>query len=236
VTTRTHGARGPAGHRQTSSRASSPKSCSGWARLPLPTSWRGTEEDLVVGYVSQTAQRMKESAKPIRWGVFIDEAYRLVRTRGHSFGRTLNNTAEVHGGLRDKLVVIVAATRLRCGIPAANRVWRRGVIHLTFESYSPEEIVAIARTSRRQGEDRHRRGGLDTEAASAAVASLPNRVRPGAGMSRAGRLCAQGCYSLQERTSRRLHVMAPAELSNWRSPTRRCWWSLLTTARDTGSG
>ncbi len=48
-----------------------------------------TDEDLVVGYVSQTAQRMKEVCEEALGGVlFIDEAYRLVPEHdGHSFGK-----------------------------------------------------------------------------------------------------------------------------------------------------
>jgi hypothetical protein len=48
-----------------------------------------TDEDLVVGYVSQTAQRMKEVCEAALGGVlFIDEAYRLVPEHdGHSFGK-----------------------------------------------------------------------------------------------------------------------------------------------------
>jgi hypothetical protein len=53
-----------------------------------------TEEDLVVGYVSQTAPAMKRGPRgSTRRVLFIDEAYRLVpEHEGHSFGKDAINT------------------------------------------------------------------------------------------------------------------------------------------------
>jgi ESX secretion system protein EccA len=56
----------------------------GLGKIERPDVKEVTEEDIVVGDVSQTAARMKEVCEDARGGVlFIDEAYRLVpKTEG----------------------------------------------------------------------------------------------------------------------------------------------------------
>ncbi|MCK5752889.1 MAG: AAA family ATPase, partial [Mycobacterium sp.] len=83
----------------------------GLGKIQRPEVMEVTEEDLVVGYVSQTAQRMKEVCEEALGGVlFIDEAYRLVpETEGHSFGKdAINTLLKYMEDFRDRLVVIVA--------------------------------------------------------------------------------------------------------------------------------
>ena len=83
----------------------------GLGKIQRPDVMEVTEEDLVVGYVSQTAQRMKEVCEEALGGVlFIDEAYRLVpEHEGHSFGKdAINTLLKYMEDFRDQLVVIVA--------------------------------------------------------------------------------------------------------------------------------
>ena len=106
-----------------------------------------TEEDLVVGYISQTAARMKEVCESALGGVlFIDEAYRLApEQEGHSFGKDAINTLLKHGGLprpvgghRGRLPEGDAAVDAGAPRPAS-----RFHLTLTFTSYTPDEIVQI---------------------------------------------------------------------------------------------
>jgi hypothetical protein len=61
----------------------------GLGKIQRPDLKQVTDDDIVVGFVSQTAQRMKEVSEEALGGVlFIDEAYRLVpETKGHSVGK-----------------------------------------------------------------------------------------------------------------------------------------------------
>ncbi len=122
----------------------------GLGKIERPDVKEVTEEDIVVGYVSQTAARMKDVCEEARGRVlFIDEAYRLVpKTEGHSFGvDAINTLLKYMEDYRDELVVIVA------GYPAEMRDFLKanpglaGRFHftLTFASYTPDEVVAIGR-------------------------------------------------------------------------------------------
>src|ERR1700716_196870 len=121
----------------------------GLGKIQRPDVMEVTEEDLVVGYVSQTAQRMKEVCEEALGGVlFIDEAYRLVpEHEGHSFGKDAINTLmkymEDH---REDFVVIVAGypVEMRRFLAANPGLASRFHLTLTFGSYTPEEIVSIA--------------------------------------------------------------------------------------------
>src|SRR5260370_10329420 len=88
----------------------------GLGKIARPDVMEVTEEDLVVGYVSQTAQRMKEVCEEALGGVlFIDEAYRLVpEHEGHSFGKdAINTLLKDMEDLRDQLGVVVAGYPLK---------------------------------------------------------------------------------------------------------------------------
>jgi SpoVK/Ycf46/Vps4 family AAA+-type ATPase len=122
----------------------------GLAKIERPGVKEVTEEDIIVGDVSQAAARMKEVCEDARGGVlFIDEAYRRVpKTEGHSFGvDAINTLLKYTEDYRDELVVIVA------GYPAEMRDFPKadaglaGRFHftLTFASYTPDEVVAIGR-------------------------------------------------------------------------------------------
>jgi ESX secretion system protein EccA len=101
----------------------------GLGRIQRPDVMEITEEDLIVGYVSQTAQRMIEVCEEALGGVlFIDEAYPLVpEHEGHSFGKdAINTLLNYMEDFRHQLVVIVAGhanLALRASITRAHRVW-----------------------------------------------------------------------------------------------------------------
>ena len=122
----------------------------GLGKIQRPEVMEVTEEDLVVGYVSQTAQRMKEVCEEALGGVlFIDEAYRLVpETEGHSFGKdAINTLLKYMEDFRDRLVVIVAGypKEMRRFLAANPGLASRFNFTLTFTSYTADEIVAIGR-------------------------------------------------------------------------------------------
>jgi type VII secretion ATPase EccA len=122
----------------------------GLGKIERPDVKEVTEEDIVVGYVSQTAARMKDVCEEARGGVlFIDEAYRLVpKTEGHSFGvDAINTLLKYMEDYRDELVVIVAGypAEMRDFLKANAGLASRFHFTLTFASYTPDEIVAIGR-------------------------------------------------------------------------------------------
>ncbi|KMO69814.1 AAA family ATPase [Mycolicibacterium chlorophenolicum] len=121
----------------------------GLGKLDRPDVKEVSVADIVVGYISQTATRMREVCEEALGGVlFIDEAYTLVpETEGHSFGKeaidTLLKFMEDH---RDKLVVIAAGypNPMRRFLRANEGFASRFGFTLTFSSYAPSEIVQIA--------------------------------------------------------------------------------------------
>lgn len=122
----------------------------GLGKIARPDVKEVTEEDIVVGYVSQTAAKMKEVCEEARGGVlFIDEAYRLVpKTEGHSFGvDAINTLLKYMEDYRDELVVIVAGypKEMQDFLKANAGLAGRFHFTLTFNSYTPDEIVAIGR-------------------------------------------------------------------------------------------
>ena len=140
---------GPPGTAKTSFARIAAEILFGLGKIARPDVLEVTEEDLVVGYVSQTAARMKDVCEEALGGVlFIDEAYRLVpEQEGHSFGKDAINTLmkymEDH---REDFVVIVAGypREMRRFMAANPGLASRFHLTLTFSSYSPAEIVAIA--------------------------------------------------------------------------------------------
>ena len=114
----------------------------GLGKIARPEVMEVTEEDLVVGFVSQTAQRMKEVCEDALGGVlFIDEAYRLVpEHEGHSFGKdAINTLLKYMEDFRDQLVVIVAGypREMRRFMAANPGLASRFHFTLTFNSYTP---------------------------------------------------------------------------------------------------
>ncbi|CAN3132559.1 AAA family ATPase (plasmid) [Mycobacterium sp. smrl_JER01] len=127
----------------------------GLGKVDRPTPLEVTEEDVVVGYVSQTAEKMREICEKALGGVlFIDEAYRLApETDGHSFGKdAINTLLKYMEDYRDRLVVIVAGypTEMRRFMATNPGLASRFHFTLTFDSYNAEEIVAIGQVIAKQ--------------------------------------------------------------------------------------
>jgi len=191
----------------------------GLGKIQRPDVMEVTEEDLVVGYVSQTAQRMKEVCEEALGGVlFIDEAYRLVpEHEGHSFGKdAINTLLKYMEDFRDQLVVIVAGypTEMRRFLAANPGLASRFHFTLTFTSYQPEEIVAIGRHIAGKekiviSEDSWPL--LHAEAARLrATATDSGTALDVAGNGRYARKVIIAC---KRERARRLHTVAPAELA-----------------------
>jgi type VII secretion ATPase EccA len=191
----------------------------GLGKISRPDVMEVTEEDLVVGYVSQTAQRMKEVCEEALGGVlFIDEAYRLVpEHEGHSFGKdAINTLLKYMEDFRDQLVVIVAGypTEMRRFLAANPGLASRFHFTLTFTSYQPEEIVAIGRHIAGKekiviSEDSWPL--LHAEAARLrATATDSGTALDVAGNGRYARKVIIAC---KRERARRLHTVAPAELA-----------------------
>jgi SpoVK/Ycf46/Vps4 family AAA+-type ATPase len=165
----------------------------GLGKIQRPDVMEVTEEDLVVGYVSQTAQRMKEVCEEALGGVlFIDEAYRLVpEHEGHSFGKDAINTL---------LKYMELASRFH--------------FTLTFESYSAGEIVAIARHI--AGKEKIAIGEAAwplLEAEAARLRSLPTGSGTALDVAGNGRYARKVVIACKRERARRLHTVAPAELA-----------------------
>jgi type VII secretion ATPase EccA len=187
----------------------------GLGKIERPDVKEVTEEDIVVGYISQTAARMKEVCEEARGGVlFIDEAYRLVpKTEGHSFGvDAINTLLKYMEDYRDQLVVIVA------GYPAEMRDFLKanaglaGRFHftLTFASYTPDEIVAIGRhlaAQERLVVDEVAWELLRTE--STQLRAVPNDSGTLLDVAGNGRYARKVTVACRRERARRLHRLAP---------------------------
>jgi type VII secretion ATPase EccA len=191
----------------------------GLGKIARPEVMEVTEEDLVVGFVSQTAQRMKEVCEDALGGVlFIDEAYRLVpEHEGHSFGKdAINTLLKYMEDFRDQLVVIVAGypKEMRRFMAANPGLASRFHFTLQFNSYSPEEIVAIGRHIA----DREKIA-IAQDAwpllAAAAARLRDTVVQEGTALDVAGngRYARKVVIACKRERARRLHTVAPADLA-----------------------
>jgi Holliday junction resolvasome RuvABC ATP-dependent DNA helicase subunit len=191
----------------------------GLGKIQRPDVMEVTEEDLVVGYVSQTAQRMKEVCEEALGGVlFIDEAYRLVpEHEGHSFGKdAINTLLKYMEDFRDQLVVIVAGypVEMRRFLAANPGLASRFHFTLTFESYAAEEIVAIARHV--ASKEKIAISGTAwplLEAEASRLRSVPTDSGTALDVAGNGRYARKVVIACKRERARRLHTVAPAELA-----------------------
>jgi type VII secretion ATPase EccA len=187
----------------------------GLGKLARPDVTEVTEEDIVVGYVSQTAVRMKEVCEEARGGVlFIDEAYRLVpQTEGHSFGKdAINTLLKYMEDFRDEIVVIVAGypTEMKAFLKANAGLASRFHFTLTFSSYSPDEILSIAKQFVDQEHlnvDDAAWGLLHTEASQ--LRSVPYDSGTMLDIAGNGRYARKIAVACRRERARRLHHLAP---------------------------
>lgn len=173
----------------------------GLGKLERPDVKEVSESDIVVGYVSQTATRMREVCEEALGGVlFIDEAYTLVpQTEGHSFGKeaidTLLKFMEDHWG---KFVVIVAGyvQPMRRFLRANEGFASWFGFTLSFSSYAPDEVVQIAQAiakKERLGVDAAAWEALRSEATQ--LLSVPGTMLDVAGNGRYARKVVGACKS-----------------------------------------
>jgi type VII secretion ATPase EccA len=191
----------------------------GLGKIARPDVMEVTEEDLVVGYVSQTAQRMKEVCEEALGGVlFIDEAYRLVpETEGHSFGKdAINTLLKYMEDFRDQLVVIVAGypTEMRRFMAANPGLASRFHFTLTFDSYTPEEIVAIGRhIAANEKISISEEAWPLLEAEALRLRSVTTGSGTALDVAGNGRFARKVVIACKRERARRLHTVAPAELA-----------------------
>jgi hypothetical protein len=191
----------------------------GLAKIQRPEVMEVTDEDLVVGYVSQTAQRMKEVREAALGRVlFIDEAYRLVpEHEGHSFGKdAINTLLKYMEDFRDQFVVIVAGhpVEMRRFLVANPGLASRFRFTLTFESYAPDEIVAIARHIAGKEKIAIAEAAWPLLTAEAArLSSVPTDSGTALDVAGNGQYARKVVIACKRERAGRLHVMAPAELA-----------------------
>ncbi|MFL0364669.1 AAA family ATPase [Pseudobacillus sp. 179-B 2D1 NHS] len=106
-----------------------------------------TREDLVAGYIGQTASKTREVVESALGGVlFIDEAYTLSTGGENDFGReAINTLVKMMEDHRDELVIILAGSRKEMTdfFQANSGLNSRFPIKLDFEDYSPLEMTQI---------------------------------------------------------------------------------------------
>jgi type VII secretion ATPase EccA len=210
---------GPPGTAKTSFARIAAEILFGLGKIARPDVLEVTEEDLVVGYVSQTAARMKEVCEEALGGVlFIDEAYRLVpEHEGHSFGKdAINTLMKYMEDFRDQLVVIVAGypKEMRRFMAANPGLASRFHLTLTFTSYSAEEIVKIGQLIARKEKI------AIAESAWPLLQSEASRLREtpleeGTALDVAGngRFARKVVVHCKHERARRLSSLAPAQLA-----------------------
>jgi type VII secretion ATPase EccA len=187
----------------------------GLGKLESPEVKEVSEADIVVGYISQTATRMREVCEAALGGVlFIDEAYTLVpETEGHSFGKeaidTLLKFMEDHRG---KFVVIVAgyAAPMKRFLRANQGLAGRFGFTLTFSSYAPDEIVQIGQliaSKERLVIDAAAWEALHTEATH--LLSIPSGDGTMLDVAGNGRYARKVLSACKSERARRLHRAAP---------------------------
>ena len=191
----------------------------GLGKIQRPDVKEVTEEDLVVGYVSQTAERMKTVCEEALGGVlFIDEAYRLVpEQEGHSFGKdAINTLLKYMEDFRDQLVVIVA------GYPTEMRRFLGANPGLASRFHFTSDLLQLLTRGdrrdrpphRRTGEDRDRRVGVGSVARRGrSAAQHPARRGHLLDVAGNGRYARKVIIACKRERARRLHTVAPSELA-----------------------
>lgn len=105
-------------------------------------------EDLVAGYVGQTAEKTIRAAERALGGVlFIDEAYTLARQPGSNDfgGEAIDALLAFMEDHRDDLVVIAAGytKEMQTFLEANSGIPSRFPVHVHFPDYTDDELVSI---------------------------------------------------------------------------------------------
>lgn len=115
-----------------------------------------TREDLVEGYIGQTAVKTKKVLERASGGVlFIDEAYTLSRGGDQDFGREAIDTIVKHmEDHREDLVVILAgySKEMEDFMKINSGLRSRFPLQVEFADYSAEELLVILKTELKKRE------------------------------------------------------------------------------------
>ena len=166
--------------------------------------------------------------------LFIDEAYRLVpEHKGHSFGKdAINTLLKYMEDFRDQLVVIVAGypTEMRRFLAANPGLASRFHFTLTFESYTPPEIVAIASHIAGKEKIAFSESAWPLVEAEAARLRLWHRI-PGPRWMSPATVATPARWSSPASANAHGGCTPWPRQSwpSWPNVTRRCWWSTTTT-------
>ncbi|WP_162985723.1 AAA family ATPase [Virgibacillus halodenitrificans] len=113
-----------------------------------------TREDLVAGYVGQTAPKTKDKIQEALGGIlFIDEAYTLNRGGANDFGKeAIDTLVKQMEEYHDKLIVIIAGYEKEMDdfLTANSGLKSRFPYNFNFEDYTLAEMVQIAKLMARQ--------------------------------------------------------------------------------------
>jgi stage V sporulation protein K len=113
-----------------------------------------TREDLVAGYVGQSAPKTKEKIKEALGGIlFIDEAYSLNRGGENDFGKEVIDTlVKYMEEYRDNLIVIIAGYEKEMDdfLKANSGLKSRFPYQFTFKDYTLAEMIELAHLMARE--------------------------------------------------------------------------------------
>lgn len=119
--------------------------------LPNFSFVEASRADLVGGYIGQTAIKVKEIIEKARGGVlFIDEAYALMPRHDSDYGHeAIATLVQYMENYRNELVVILAgyADEMQALIDVNPGLRSRMTTFIDFPNYSPQELIAIFRTT-----------------------------------------------------------------------------------------
>ena len=155
--------------------------------------------------------------------LFIDEAYRLVlEQEGHSFGKdAINTLLKYMEDFRDQLVVLAAGypKEMRRFMAANPGLASRFHFTLTFDSYTPDEIVQIGRHI--AAKEKIALAESAWPLLHAEADRLRNTVlETGTALDVAGngRYARKVVIACKRERARRLHTVAPQELAELAKP------------------
>lgn len=115
--------------------------------LPRPDVTEVLRDDLVAGYMGQTARQTKDAVMDAMGGVlFIDEAYSLCSGSNDSFGQECINTlVPLLENYKGKFVCIAAgySREMQDFLDANSGLKSRFRNRIDFEDYSPEQMLGI---------------------------------------------------------------------------------------------
>jgi len=157
-----------------------------------------SRSQLVAGYLGQTAMKTRQVVESALGGVlFIDEAYSLCQGDNDSFGREAVDTliAEMENHRKELMVILAGYSEDMDRFFAINQgMTSRVPVSLTFEDYTPDELLLIFR-----GMVKSKGFTMDDEVLDAAARIIAQRSRtPGFGNARGVRNITEQIIQLHQ--------------------------------------